>query len=81
MALLLAAVSPAQVVAAKQTVTASNRLSVLDGIAQAAIRDEQIPGAVVLIGHDGQVVYRKAFGERSLEPRREPMTVDASTSR
>jgi len=76
MALLLAAVSPAQVVAAKQTVTASNRLSVLDGIAQAAIRDEQIPGAVVLIGHDGQVVYRKAFGERSLEPRREPMTVD-----
>ncbi len=49
---------------------------VLDSIVQEAIRDEQIPGAVVLIGHDGQVIYRKAFGERSLEPRREPMTVD-----
>jgi CubicO group peptidase (beta-lactamase class C family) len=43
---------------------------------QEAIRDGQIPGAVVLVGHDGQVIYRKAFGERSLEPRREAMTVD-----
>src|SRR5579863_3053749 len=76
MAFFLSAVSSAQVVAAKQTVTASSRLDVLDSIVQEAIRDEQIPGAVVLIGHDGQVIYRKAFGERSLEPRREPMTVD-----
>src|ERR1700733_169559 len=51
-------------------------LGVVDGIVQDAIRDEQIPGAVVLIGHDGQVIYRKAFGERALEPRREPMSVD-----
>ena len=53
-----------------------SRLGVVDGIVQEAIRDSQIPGAVVLIGHDGQVIYRKAFGERSLEPRREPMSVD-----
>jgi uncharacterized protein YbbC (DUF1343 family)/CubicO group peptidase (beta-lactamase class C family) len=51
-------------------------LSVIDSIVQEAIRDGQIPGAVVLVGHDGQVIYRKAFGERSLEPRREAMTVD-----
>ena len=51
-------------------------LGVLDSIVQEAIRDGQIPGAVVLVGHDGQVIYRKAFGERSLEPRREAMTVD-----
>ena len=51
-------------------------LSVIDSIVQEAIRDGQIPGAVVLVGHDGQVIYRKAFGERSLEPRREVMTVD-----
>jgi uncharacterized protein YbbC (DUF1343 family)/CubicO group peptidase (beta-lactamase class C family) len=31
---------------------------------------------VVLVGHDDQVIYRKAFGHRSLEPRRELMTVD-----
>src|SRR5246500_4401575 len=52
------------------------RLSVVDGIIQRAIEEHQIPGAVVLIGHDGRVVYRKAYGNRALEPRREPMTVD-----
>src|SRR5439155_22856128 len=36
----------------------------------------QIPGAVVLIGHNGKVIYRKSFGHRSLEPRRELMTLD-----
>ena len=43
-----------------------------------AIHDQQIPGAVLLVWHDGQVVYRKAFGNRSLEPRRELMTVDTA---
>jgi CubicO group peptidase (beta-lactamase class C family) len=41
-----------------------------------AVKDGLIPGAVLLIGHDGQVVYRKAYGERALIPAREPMTVD-----
>jgi uncharacterized protein YbbC (DUF1343 family)/CubicO group peptidase (beta-lactamase class C family) len=54
----------------------SDRLSVVDSIVQDAIHDEQIPGAVVLVGHDGQVIYRKAFGERALEPNRETMTLD-----
>jgi len=53
-----------------------SRLGAVDSIVQDAVREEQIPGAVVLIGHDGQVIYRKAFGERALEPRREPMSVD-----
>jgi uncharacterized protein YbbC (DUF1343 family)/CubicO group peptidase (beta-lactamase class C family) len=61
---------------AQATVTPSGRLGVLDSIVQDAIRDGQIPGAVVLVGHDGQVIYRKAFGERALEPKREAMTVD-----
>jgi len=52
------------------------RLTVIDSIVEQAIRDGQIPGAVVLVGHNGQVVYRKAFGNRALEPRRELMTVD-----
>ena len=59
----------------KRTV-APNRLAVIDPIVQEAIQDGQIPGAVVLVGHDDKVVYRKAFGYRSLEPRRELMTVD-----
>lgn len=30
----------------------------------------------MLVSHDGVSVYRKALGSRSLEPRREPMTLD-----
>jgi uncharacterized protein YbbC (DUF1343 family) len=41
-----------------------------------AVKEGLIPGAVLLIGHNGQVVYRQAYGERSLVPSREPMTVD-----
>ena len=41
-----------------------------------AVHDGLIPGAVVLIGHNGQVVYQKAYGSRALIPHREPMTVD-----
>ena len=51
-------------------------LGVLDSIVRDAIHDDQIPGAVLLVWHDGQVIYRKAFGNRAVEPRREPMTVD-----
>ncbi|MBZ5664742.1 MAG: DUF1343 domain-containing protein [Acidobacteriia bacterium] len=52
------------------------RLAVLDPIINDAIAQQQIPGAVLVIGHDGQVVYRKAYGSRALEPRREAMTLD-----
>jgi CubicO group peptidase (beta-lactamase class C family) len=43
---------------------------------QEAIAQGKIPGGVVLVGHNGAVVYRKAFGSRSIEPVRETMTVD-----
>lgn len=41
-----------------------------------AIHEGLIPGAVVLIGQDGRVVYQKAYGSRALVPHREPMTLD-----
>ncbi|MGP0070806.1 MAG: exo-beta-N-acetylmuramidase NamZ domain-containing protein [Bryobacteraceae bacterium] len=41
-----------------------------------AIQEGFIPGAVVLIGHDGHVVYQKAYGSRAVIPHREPMTLD-----
>jgi len=53
-----------------------SRLTVLDPVINDAIAQHQIPGAVIIIGHDGQVVYRKAYGSRALEPRREAMTLD-----
>ena len=52
------------------------RLSAVDAIIEQAIRDVEIPGAVLLVGHDGKILYRKAYGHRALEPRREPMTTD-----
>ena len=51
-------------------------LSVLDSIVRDAIAQNQIPGAVLLIGHDGQVIYRKAYGNRSLQPTRSVMTAE-----
>jgi len=51
-------------------------LNVLDGIIQKAIADHEVPGAVVVVGHNGRIVYRKAFGHRSLEPTVEMMTPD-----
>jgi uncharacterized protein YbbC (DUF1343 family)/CubicO group peptidase (beta-lactamase class C family) len=48
----------------------------VDSVIQEAIADGSIPGAVLLVGHNGEVVYRKAYGDRALEPKREPMTLD-----
>jgi uncharacterized protein YbbC (DUF1343 family)/CubicO group peptidase (beta-lactamase class C family) len=48
----------------------------LDAAINQAIRENKIPGAVVLVGHNGQVVYRKAYGFRALVPVKEPMTAD-----
>ncbi|MGB9235403.1 MAG: serine hydrolase [Terriglobales bacterium] len=53
-----------------------SRLSVLDPIVNDAIAQQQIPGAVLIVGHDGQIVYRKAYGNRALIPQRESMTLD-----
>jgi uncharacterized protein YbbC (DUF1343 family)/CubicO group peptidase (beta-lactamase class C family) len=51
-------------------------MAAVDAIIQQAILDRNVPGAVLLVGHDGKVIYRKAYGNRALEPRREMMTLD-----
>ncbi len=48
----------------------------LDRIVEKAITDDEIPGAVLLVSHEGKVLHRKAYGSRSLAPRRESMTID-----
>jgi len=52
------------------------RLAPVDAVVKTAILQGRTPGAVVIVGHEGKVVYRKAFGSRSLDPTIEPMTVD-----
>src|SRR5262245_784197 len=48
----------------------------LDETIEKAIADKQCPGAVVLVGHDGKVLYERAYGNRSLDPTVERMTTD-----
>ena len=59
-----------------QTDTRTPSFAAIDAIMADAIADKSIPGGVVLIGHNGQVVFRKAYGMRSLEPTREAMTAE-----
>jgi uncharacterized protein YbbC (DUF1343 family) len=53
-----------------------NMRALLDPILEGSVAAGDIPGAVLLVGHNGHIIYRKAFGSRALEPVREPMTVD-----
>ncbi len=39
-----------------------------------AVHEKKIPGAVLVVGHQGRVIYRKAYGNRALVPAAEPMT-------
>jgi uncharacterized protein YbbC (DUF1343 family)/CubicO group peptidase (beta-lactamase class C family) len=48
----------------------------LDRVINEAVEQGRLPGAVLLVGHDGKVVYRKAYGKRALVPAAEAMTVD-----
>src|SRR5262249_26931434 len=55
---------------------AVDRLAKIDSAVQEAIDRGEIPGAVILIGRQGRVVYHKAFGYKAVEPRREAMSLD-----
>ena len=48
----------------------------IEEIVSKAIRSGQVPGAVVLIGVRDKIVFRRAFGHRSLLPDKRPMTAD-----
>ncbi len=52
------------------------KLNQIEQLVNADIADKKLPGAVVIVGHKGKIVYRKAFGNRSLVPTVEKMTVD-----
>jgi CubicO group peptidase (beta-lactamase class C family) len=63
--------------AAAETVGMSaERLANLDPVISAAIDRGEAPGAVVLVGRRGRVVYEKAYGLRSVEPAAAAMTAD-----
>ena len=54
----------------------SAQLSHIDEAVAAEIRKNQLPGSVVVVGRSGRIVWRRAYGNRALEPEAEPMTID-----
>ena len=48
----------------------------LDDILKNAVAAGDAPGAVLLVGHNGLIVYNKAYGNRAPAPKAEPMTTD-----
>src|SRR5690242_2768871 len=78
-ALIVPAVNAAQVrpgVPGTGTSAIAARLRQLPGVVEKAMHEGKTPGAVILVGHDGTVVYRRAIGYRQLVPRKLPMNMD-----
>ncbi|MGV3724030.1 MAG: serine hydrolase domain-containing protein [Actinomycetota bacterium] len=48
----------------------------LDGVAQDTIAAGNVPGVIFVVGQKGKIVYRKAFGARTVKPEVSPMTLD-----
>ncbi|HEX7332978.1 MAG TPA: exo-beta-N-acetylmuramidase NamZ domain-containing protein [Pyrinomonadaceae bacterium] len=57
-------------------VVSLERLGQMDAVIEEEIANQKLPGAVVVVGRKGRVVWRKAYGSRVVEPAREPMTPD-----
>ncbi len=69
------ALSIAVVASASSQALREERLAPISDVARRAIQAGNIPGAVILIGSEGKVVYRKAFGLSALKPKKITMTL------
>jgi uncharacterized protein YbbC (DUF1343 family)/CubicO group peptidase (beta-lactamase class C family) len=54
----------------------AERLARIDAVVAESIAKKECPGAVVLVGRHGKIVFRKAYGNRAVLPSVEPMTLD-----
>ncbi|MFH0793632.1 MAG: serine hydrolase domain-containing protein [bacterium] len=54
----------------------AERLAKVDGVIEAAIENGNLPGGVLVVGRHGKIVYQKAYGNRAVEPEKEPTTLD-----
>ncbi len=55
---------------------AAQQIPQLDAVIEASVAKGEIPGAVCIVGYKDRIVHRKAYGQRSVTPTREAMTVD-----
>lgn len=54
----------------------SSHLARIGDLAQQEIAAGHLAGAVILVGHKGNIVFRQAFGNKAVRPRAELMTAD-----
>jgi len=52
------------------------RLAFLDNLMAEALAKHDFPGAVILVTHQGKIVWRKAYGQSQLIPEPQPMKAD-----
>lgn len=67
---------PLQRVAPEQVGMSSRQLLYADEAIEAAIANQEIPGAVLAVVRNGKMAYLKAYGNRRVYPSTEPMTTN-----
>ncbi|WP_260705022.1 sodium:solute symporter family transporter [Edaphobacter flagellatus] len=81
-ALLLALLAPSSIAAtqtasAKTTPATTHDFAEVSSLVNEAIAQKKLPGAVIVIGHDGKVVFHQAYGNRKIAGEASP---DGSTA-
>ncbi len=59
-----------------QTGVDVTRLQIIDEAVASEMQAGHVPGAVILVARNGNVVFRKAYGYAQINPQKEPMTTD-----
>ena len=65
-----------KVVKPSTVAVSAQKLAAIDEEVEREIKQQHLPGAVVLVARNGRIVWRQAYGSRALEPAREAMTAD-----
>jgi uncharacterized protein YbbC (DUF1343 family) len=58
------------------TPASDTRFAAVDDAVAGAIAEGRLPGCVVVIGRKNEILFRRAYGMRAIEPARAPMTLD-----
>ena len=72
---------PLPVVSPASAGMSASRLDRIDAVVTEAVGRKELPGAVVLVGRHGKVVFRRAYGKRAVEPQTEPIDEEPFDSR